>query len=346
MNANSNIIGKGILIVEKNAEAIEAALKAVNGRADKHAITTFSEIAALAERAEKHLDECGISRTNRVGTLRRRTSGGSVAKSYRYKRFATFVELRREKDGWRLIDAEQVELWPNEDGNYGRYIFKKKAWAQYQKLEAKKEKAQHLAWLKASGAASGDADGTLTFRDLRPGKPALTVPADKDLIVHATFCTDPAAWRAVGVSEEEFPLLQEHLRKLYNQTLVRRFGRVYKKNGGRRGDGCDVAPVVVLRDAPASKQSIGLSLGKLAEPTKISAQGVFSKIFLADVVKDAVWSCSAAIGSDVQRLQGQKRHCESSAYLIWTEENSARLALLETQYATLQRLRDAVGRRG
>jgi len=95
-----------IRIIEANSAAIEAALKAVNGRAEAHAYTAFGEIEILAETAEARLEALGLPKTRRTGALWTETSGSAVSSSYAKKAFgraATRVRLQRRPSGWYLV---------------------------------------------------------------------------------------------------------------------------------------------------------------------------------------------------------------------------------------------------
>lgn len=111
---------KPILITETNAEAIEFALTAVNGRATAHCYTTFGEIRAEAERAERKLSDLLEARSKHVGARYVSQSGGRVASSYRRSRVVTRITLKRGAKGWYLEAVKQGLLWPNETG--GAYL--------------------------------------------------------------------------------------------------------------------------------------------------------------------------------------------------------------------------------
>ena len=118
---------KAIKITEANAEAIESALLAVNGKAREHAYTTLTEIEALARRAEKQLESLGIAKTRRAGARRSDTSGAAMPNAYNKKcriRKATLVRLERRATGWFLVDARSVEVW-QQGGGPGRLAITK-----------------------------------------------------------------------------------------------------------------------------------------------------------------------------------------------------------------------------
>ena len=61
---------------------VVVALAEVNGRAEKHALTTGREIRIYAEEAEKALDRAGIPQAERVGTTVTATPAGPGANAY------------------------------------------------------------------------------------------------------------------------------------------------------------------------------------------------------------------------------------------------------------------------
>jgi hypothetical protein len=97
-----------IRITEANADAIEAALKAVNGRTETWAYTAFIEIENLSKTAEAHLEALGLPKAQRAGARWVETSGCAVANSCAKNgssRAATRVTLERRAIGWFLLYA-------------------------------------------------------------------------------------------------------------------------------------------------------------------------------------------------------------------------------------------------
>ncbi len=118
---------KAIKITADNAEAVESTLLAVNGKARAHAYTEFSEIEALASRAEKRLESLGIAKTRRAGAVWHDTSAAAMPNAYNKKcrvRKATLVRLERRATGWFLTDARSVEVW-QQGGGPGRLAITK-----------------------------------------------------------------------------------------------------------------------------------------------------------------------------------------------------------------------------
>ena len=100
---------KPIPIAAHNAEKIEAALRAVNGSASRHAYTSFNDIAAEAARAERKVLAL-LTKTQAAGARFLSTSGGSVPNSYRHARVGTSVVLERRRAWWVLVSAERSTL--------------------------------------------------------------------------------------------------------------------------------------------------------------------------------------------------------------------------------------------
>ena len=82
------------------AQHIEDALQAVNGRAERHAFTTYSEIAAVALDAERVLDNLGVLKTDRPGTTATMVSGSKLPNSYKYNPTRTVLSIARRTAGW------------------------------------------------------------------------------------------------------------------------------------------------------------------------------------------------------------------------------------------------------
>ncbi len=94
---------KAIKISPENAAAIVAALKAVNGRAEYHAFTTFAEVEGLVATAESRLAKTLLPKADHKGSRLIAISGVAVSKAYAKKgrtRAATTVELERRSTGW------------------------------------------------------------------------------------------------------------------------------------------------------------------------------------------------------------------------------------------------------
>lgn len=93
---------------------LEDALRAVNGKTEAHTITSAWELRSIANAAEDHLAESGVTLKHRIGSEIHLRPGGPSAKAYGYRAKTTRVRLQRVTDGWRLIGAEVVEVYPKQ----------------------------------------------------------------------------------------------------------------------------------------------------------------------------------------------------------------------------------------
>jgi hypothetical protein len=89
---------------------IEAMLQSVNGQADRHTYTSASEIIAIAQQAEKRLDQLLLPKKYRAGVVAAKTSGGKVPTSYGYRRIATRVVMKRGTRAWYLTYVLKTEV--------------------------------------------------------------------------------------------------------------------------------------------------------------------------------------------------------------------------------------------
>ena len=89
-------------ITDSNVDRIEAALKAVNGKADRHTFTDAIDIARAATEAEQRLDEIGILKADRPGTFASVWSGYDLPNSYKYQPQRTMIVIVRRTAGWYL----------------------------------------------------------------------------------------------------------------------------------------------------------------------------------------------------------------------------------------------------
>jgi hypothetical protein len=91
------------------------AIEAVNGKA-RSSTASAMDVLNASEIAEKQLAAFGIAKSSRIGAELTYTSGGSVAKSYKYKRIANVIRAIRGGSCWYVTSITKVELWPNQDG--------------------------------------------------------------------------------------------------------------------------------------------------------------------------------------------------------------------------------------
>jgi len=91
------------------------ALEFANGKA-RSSTASAMDVLNATEIAEKQLAAFGIAKSSRIGAELTYTSGGSVAKSYKYKRIANVIRAVRGGSYWYVTSITKVELWPNQDG--------------------------------------------------------------------------------------------------------------------------------------------------------------------------------------------------------------------------------------
>ena len=89
-----------IKIQAKTRQRIEDALKVVNGRAERHAFTTFREVVMVAMDAEIVLDKLGVLKADRPGTTATMMSGSKLPGCYKYNPIRTVLSITRRAAGW------------------------------------------------------------------------------------------------------------------------------------------------------------------------------------------------------------------------------------------------------
>ena len=91
-----------IKIQAATIQRIEDALQVVNGRAERHAFTTFEEVATVAKDAEIVLDKLGVLKADRPGTRVTMVSGSKLPNCYKYNPIRTVLSITRRTAGWYL----------------------------------------------------------------------------------------------------------------------------------------------------------------------------------------------------------------------------------------------------
>lgn len=105
---------KRINITAENTDALEAALKAGQGRAQ---VNTFdaARLIRVAEYAEGQLADL-LPKAERKGARFVRRDAGPSANAYRNTQGATRVVIERGSSAWYLIDIERVQVYPRQSG--------------------------------------------------------------------------------------------------------------------------------------------------------------------------------------------------------------------------------------
>jgi len=101
----------------KNCGKIVQALAEVNGRASAHVFESYTQIARLAEVAEKALAEFGVPKSARKGAAYTAESGETLPGAYRYRAQTTFVVIERGASAWYLVKIERSEIYPRQRPN-------------------------------------------------------------------------------------------------------------------------------------------------------------------------------------------------------------------------------------
>ncbi len=96
----------------KDTDAVRAALAAVNGKAERHAYTLPSEIAAVADDAERQLARLDVPKAARKGARYVSQSGHGLPKAYKYRATGTVATLERGASAWFLVDVAACDIWP------------------------------------------------------------------------------------------------------------------------------------------------------------------------------------------------------------------------------------------
>ena len=103
------------IALNTKSRELSDSLEKVNGKA-RSATASAMDILNATEIAEKQLAAFGIAKSSRLGAEVTYTSGGSVAKAYKYTRIANRIKAVRGGSAWYVTSIERVELFPNQDG--------------------------------------------------------------------------------------------------------------------------------------------------------------------------------------------------------------------------------------
>lgn len=108
------MLKKEIKLSPDNRDAVEAALREVNGRASAHAVTSMHVVTAIAERATALLDRRDVRIADRAGATVEYKPAGPSANRYKFSAASTRVTLRLAADGktWRLAAVAYDQVHP------------------------------------------------------------------------------------------------------------------------------------------------------------------------------------------------------------------------------------------
>ncbi len=99
---------KALKITEANKTAIEAALKAVNGKAIAHTFTTATEIEWIADHYEQKVIDLVGAKNRATGAKVTYQSGKELPNAYDHTRQVTIVTLERSSTGWFLTSVTKT----------------------------------------------------------------------------------------------------------------------------------------------------------------------------------------------------------------------------------------------
>jgi hypothetical protein len=105
-----------IKISIENKDKIEQALKAINGNATEHTLTTFEEIVNVVSVTHHKIKALYIPYSKTSGISFVYGSGIPVANTYKYPRKTTVVTIQRGKAEWFLTNISETQLYPNQSG--------------------------------------------------------------------------------------------------------------------------------------------------------------------------------------------------------------------------------------
>ena len=104
---------KAIKITETNAEAINAAIAEVEGRASSRTCN-FDDCQRAVWLAEKHPALHLLPKKDHVGTRASYQQGVSLPNSYKYRAEATALRIERRSTGWFLIGVHRGDCSNNQ----------------------------------------------------------------------------------------------------------------------------------------------------------------------------------------------------------------------------------------
>ena len=112
---------KAIKVTTENHPAISSALLACSGKATAHTYTAASEIAAIADAAERNLIDLLGAKKFAIGAVVSATSGKAVSNAYCRRSFgprvATRIVLERRSTGWFLTLVVRDDIYQSGGGS-------------------------------------------------------------------------------------------------------------------------------------------------------------------------------------------------------------------------------------
>ena len=169
-----------------DAMKIQATLDACNGRAKDHTYRDAREIVELATLADDQRTALGLSLREARGMRVVYCSGDAVAKSYRYSRRATEVELTLFSTGWFLTACNPATIWKTGGGDLYRTLLTPEADA----AAVAKFRARYVTAARTAPSRPG----IVSFSDNPPVQPDDDVDAIRQRVAatRATFTAEEA----------------------------------------------------------------------------------------------------------------------------------------------------------
>lgn len=103
-----------IKIVKENAEKIELALKATNGKAGAHTFTTFSQVFDELENFEKFLNRLFSNKKDKSGAILTTESWGPAAAAYNNIAITTRIKILYSNGAYWLVGISRSNQWPSQ----------------------------------------------------------------------------------------------------------------------------------------------------------------------------------------------------------------------------------------
>ena len=116
---------KPIKVVEENRDAIDAALREVNGGSRAFTVSGYGQVAGIAKRATARLDFKEVRVSDRRGATVVHRPAGPLAKAYGKRPVvSTIVVLNLMSDGrtWRLAEVSNDEVWAKTPERHKVYL--------------------------------------------------------------------------------------------------------------------------------------------------------------------------------------------------------------------------------
>ncbi|WP_273726740.1 hypothetical protein [Brucella gallinifaecis] len=89
-------------------------LASVNGRATRWIISKVSEVRIATDKAEQQFTNASLPQKDRIGATVIAYGDAPDGPAYKYGVDSTRIHLRRYADGWRVMRAARISLYPKD----------------------------------------------------------------------------------------------------------------------------------------------------------------------------------------------------------------------------------------